>query len=106
MEKDMGKYILLGMHQPDSSKNNLRIIRTTDDYEQLVGIWETIEKFYSQLEKDGQDGVNAASRKMMEEYPYLRSLCEVYFESIIFTVTIIGIFETLKVGSMEMIELT
>lgn len=94
----MGKYILLGMNQPNPSSSNLRIINASNDYEQLVEIWETIENFYSQIEMDGPYGLNAAARKMIEEHPYLRSVYEVYHESIVFPVTIVGIFEALKVG--------
>ena len=101
----MGKYILLGMDQLNSSRNNCRIVHTSDNYEQLVRIWETIEKFYSQIGIDGRDGLNAASKQMIEENPYLSSLYEVYYESIIFTVTLVGIFESLKVGAGNMNEI-
>lgn len=54
---------------------------------------------------DGRNGLNAASKQMIEENPYLSSLYEVYYESIIFTVTLVGIFESLKVGAGSMSEI-
>lgn len=97
----MGKYILLGMNQPNPSSSNLRIVHAGDDYQHLVEIWKTIENFHSQIE---MDGIDAAARKMIEERPYLSSVYEVYFGSIIFTVTIVGIFEALKIGVSNMNE--
>lgn len=100
----MGKYILLGMQPLNSSTNNVRIVHAADEYDQLVGIWDTIDKFYSQLDQDGHDGLNAVSRQMIAEHPYLGSMYEVY-ESIIFTVNILGIFEALKVDPRRSAEL-
>jgi hypothetical protein len=101
----MSKYILLGMNQPNSSRNNFRIVSAADNYDQLVKIWETIEEFYSLIGIDGRDGLNETSKKMIEKNPYLSSLYEVYHESILFTVTLVGIFEALKLNSLNVNEL-
>jgi hypothetical protein len=101
----MNKYILLGMNQPNSSRNNFRIVYAADNYDQLVRIWETIEEFYLQVGIDGGDGLNDTSKKMIEKNPFLSSLYEVYFEKTLFTVTILGIFEALKVNSLNVSEL-
>lgn len=97
----MKKYILLGSNNPNPSKNNLKVIHTSDDLYELENIWETIENFYLEIGDIYNGAFNKKALRMIEKNKYLNKLFDIYFDSIIWTVDIIGIFETVKISSFH-----
>lgn len=96
----MNKYILLGSPGPKPSKNNLRVISMSDSIEELKDVWETINVFYHEIGDTYNGGLNSKALKMIEENRYLSDLYDVYYDSIIMTVYVIGILKTVEMNSL------
>jgi hypothetical protein len=96
----MKKYILLGSPGPSPSKNNLRMITTSDSVEILKEVWETINGFYSEIGDTYNGKLSRKALDMIEENGYLSDLYDVFYDSAIMTVDVVGIFETVEINSL------
>lgn len=94
----MKQYVLLGSSNPNPSMRRLQTIHASDSYDELSTIWETIETFYRHLGEIFEDGISEKASEMITRHPYLKELYNVHLESVIWTVDIIGIFETKKLN--------
>ncbi|HCY85762.1 MAG TPA: hypothetical protein DHV36_11560 [Desulfobacteraceae bacterium] len=89
----MKKFVLLGSRNPHPSKHRLGVIAASDSYEQLQETWKTINAFYRHLGKTFDEAFTEEARQMMNRHPELEKLFDIYFESVIWTVEVVGIFE-------------
>ena len=96
----MKKYILLGSPGPNPSKNNLSVLHTSDSVEHLKEIWETIDEFYLEIGETYDGGLSSKALEMIEENGYLSELYDTFYDSLIFRVDIVGIFESIEVNSL------
>lgn len=93
----MKKYVLLGAYNPYNSEGYIKIIHTSDDVEQLKNIWKTIDEFYLEMEKTFDGGLSERALKMIQKNNYLNNLFESFFDATLWTIQVVGIFETVKV---------
>jgi len=92
----MKKYVLIGAYSPDSSQDSIKIIDTSDDMEKLKNIWETIDAFYSEMEETFDGTLSEKAIKMIENKGYLNDLFELFHDTVLWTIQVVGIFEAVK----------
>ncbi len=98
----MQRYILLGSNNPNPSKENLKAISSSEDPKQLMDIWNTISKFYHKTREVYQGDLFQRAIEMIEKHPYLDKLFDVQLESIIWNVEVIGVFQAVRTGAIEL----
>ncbi len=96
----MKKFVLLGSPGPSPSKNNLRVITTSDSVEIIKKVWETINGFYSEIGDIYNGKLSREALDMIEENGYLSDLYDILYDSAIMTVYVVGIFETVEINSL------
>ena len=92
----MKKYVLLGVYNPADTKCNVKIIHMADDINELKNIWETIDNFSLEMGETFDGALSERAIKMVEKNRYLNDLFELFHDTILWTIQVVGIFEAVK----------
>lgn len=97
----MHKFVLLGSNNPNPSKMNLKVISSSNDMKELIDIWTAVDEFYDEIGETYTGNLSQAAKEMLKKNSYLDKLFDIQFESIIWTVEVIGIFKTIRTGDIQ-----
>jgi hypothetical protein len=96
--KKMKQYALIGAYNPKDSKSNLKFIHMSDNINELKTIWKTIDRFYSEMGETFDGGLSEKALKMVEDNGYLNDTFELFHETVLWTLDIIGIFQAVEIN--------
>lgn len=97
----MKQYALIGAYNPRDSKNNLKFIHTSDDINELKTVWATIDHFYSEMGESFDGGLSDKARKMIEDKGYLNDTFELFHDTVLWTIDVLGIFQAVEMNPAQ-----
>ncbi len=92
----MKRYVLLGVYNPANDKSNITIIHASNDVNELKHIWETIDNFSLEMGETFDGALSERALKMVEKNRYLNDLFELFHDTVLWTIQVVGVFEAVK----------